>query len=186
MALPVEFYVYVGYGLFAMFVVWAVISFFLGGFLKPFMQVKRSRGKKVLVRVRNPIQDYFRAGSVEEGVLLFKDREKNTRRIPMMNGVVSRAATVFWVEVDDEKNCFFKRDTGEAAGTYDAVRVDSYITRALVRPGLFGDSTVRILLLLVILALVGIGIVGFLVYRNGVALAAVQAVVSSAGVGVVA
>lgn len=186
MGLPIEFYVYVGYGLFAMVAVWAALSWLLGGFLKPFMQVKRSRGKKILVRVRNPIQDYFRAGSVEEGVLIFTDREKNTRRIPMKSGVVSRAATVFWVEVDDEKNCFFERATGEAVSTYDAVRVDSYIVRALVRPGLFGDSTVKILLLLVILLLVGVGVVGFLVYRNGVAIQALHGVAQTAGVGVVA
>lgn len=184
MGMPIEFYIYVGYGLFAMFVVWAALSWFLGGFLKPFMKVKRSRGKKVLVRIRNPVQDYFRAGAVEEGVLIFKDREGNTRRIPMQPGVVSRAATVYWVEIDDEKNCFFKRETGEAVSTYDAVRVDSYIVRALVRPGLFGDNTVKILLLLVILSIVAIGVVGFLTYKNGVALQAIQEGVQAASVGV--
>lgn len=186
MALPIEFYIYVGYGLFAMVVVAGGLAFLMGGFLGPFMAVKRSRGKKVLVRARHPVQDYFRAGSIEEGTLVFKDRQKNTRRIPMQPGVVSRAATVFWVEIDDEKNCFFKRDTAEAVGTYDAVRVDSYIVRALVRPGLFGDQTVKILLVLVIVALGAIGITAFLVYKNSVALSTVVEAVQSAGVGVVA
>lgn len=186
MAMPTEFYVYVGYGLFAMVAVWAALGWLLGGFLGPFMKVKRSRGKKVLIRIRNPVQDYFRAGAVEEGILVFKDREGNNRRIPMIPGVVSRAATVYWVEIDDEKNCFFKRESAEAVSSFDAVRVDSYIVRALVKPGLFGDNTVRGLLILVIVLLVAVGVVGFLVYRNGIALQAVQAAVSSAGVGVVA
>lgn len=185
MAFPIEFYVYVGYGLFAMVVVFVALNWLLGGFLRPFLEVKRSRGRKVLVRVRNPVQDYFKAGAIEEGVLIFKDREKNTRRIPMQRGVVSRAATVYWVEIDDEKNCFFRRETGEPVSTYDPVKVDSYIVRALVRPGLFGDNTVKMLLALVIVALVAIGIVGFLVYKNSVALNIVIENVQGAGVGVV-
>lgn len=182
MGMPIEFYIYVGYGLFAMVVVTGGLAYLQGGFLKPFMQVKRSRGKKVLIRVHHPVQDYFRSGSIEEGILIWKDREKNTRRIPMQNGVVSRAATVYWVEIDDEKNAFFKRDTAEAISSFDAVRVDSYIVRALVRPGLFGDQTIKILLALVLLLVVGVGIVAFLTYKNSVALDLLINGAQSAGV----
>lgn len=180
MGLPIEFYVYVGYGLFAMIVVYVGMNFFLGGLLKPFMRVKRSRGKKVLVRIRNPVQDYFCDGKIEEGVLIFSDRAKVIRRIPMQPRVVSRAAGVFWVEIDDEKNCFFARESGAAVATYDAARVDSYIVRALVRPGLFGDNTVKVLLFLVVVLLIAVIAVGFLTYKNGTAVQALAAAVQAA------
>ena len=186
MALPTEFYVYVGYGLFAMVVVVAIVNFLLGGLLGPFMKVKRSRGKMVLVKIRNPIQDFFIAGHIEEGFLIFKDRLKNTRRIQMMPGVVSRAATINWVEIDDEKNCFFKRDTGAAVSTYDPVKVDSLLVRAMMKPGVV-DTLLKIVLVLVIITFVAVLGVGFIAYKNGVALEALQAGlrVASDGVGVV-
>lgn len=170
MSLPVEFYVYVGYGLFAIVLSIAGVGFILGGLLKPFFEVKRSRGSKLLVRVRHPVQDYFRAGHIDEGVLIWVDRQKNTRRIPMTQGVVSRAATIFWVEVDDEKNCFYTRANGDAVSTYDAVKVDSYIQRALVRPGIFGDQTIKLLMAITIVGVLVMLLVAFLVYKNGVAL----------------
>lgn len=172
MALPIEFYVYVGYGLFAMVAVTLVLNFMMGGLLRPFLEVKRSRGKKVLIRMRNNVQDYFVAGSVNEGILTFTDKEDNKRRLAMKKGVVSRAATVYWIEVDDETNTFFLRDTGESVSSYDPVKIDSYITRALVRPGLFGDETIKYVLLLLIVVLVAVGVVAFLTYKNGVAIEA--------------
>lgn len=187
MGLPIEFYIYVGYGLFAMVVVVGILNFLLGGLLGPFMKVKRSRGSKILVRVRTNVTDYFRAGQINEGFLVFVDREKNTRRIPMVPGVVSRAATVFWVEVDDEKNCCFKRDTAEAVSTYDPVKVDNLLVRALMKPAVM-DAMMKIVLLVVILVFVAVLAVGFLTYKNGVAIGALQDSVQAAvaGVGVVA
>lgn len=186
MGLPIEFYIYVGYGLFSMLVVIGIMAFLLGGFLRPFMEVKRSRGAKILVRVRTTVSDYFRAGHIEEGFLVYKDRQKNTRRIPMIPGVVSRAATVFWVEADEEKNCLFKRDSGEAVSTYDPVKVDNLLVRALMRAAAM-DAMMKIILLLLILVLVGVIAVGFLTYKNGVAIGALQAAIqaAAAGVGVV-
>lgn len=179
MALPIEFYVYVGYGLFAMIVVIVGMNFILGGLLGPFFRVKRSRGKMLLIRVRNPVQDYFKAGSVEEGWLTFTDREKNKRRIKMVNGVVSRAATVFWCEVDDEKNCFYKRDDGSAVSTYDAVKTDSLLTRALYKPMLQEDKLKVITLILVILALLVIIVTAVLVFRSSAKVDLVLATVQS-------
>jgi len=174
MGLPIEFYVYVGYGLFAIIVSIIAINFILGGLLGPFFKVKKSRGKMILVRVRHPVQDYFRAGEIIEGFLVYKNREKEKKRIPMKPGIVSRAATVYWCEVDDEKNCFFDRKSGEAIGTYDPVRVDNYIVRALTRPGLFGDNFVKIVLILVIVLLIAVIALGYMTYKNGQAINGVR------------
>lgn len=185
MGLPVEFFVYVGYGLFAMVVVFFGLNWMLGGLLRPFLEVKRSRGKKVLIRIRHPVQDYFLAGKIEENFLIFTDREGSTRRISMQKGVVSRAATIYWVEIDDEKNCFFSRHTSEAVPTYDPVKVDNLLVRSLVRPGIFGDQTVKMIVGLTMITLVLVIGVGFLVYQNSEAISLVMQQVQSKGVGVV-
>lgn len=166
MAVPVEFWYFIGSGVVLMWIVIMFMNFILGGLLGPFMKVKASRGSKVLVRVRNPIQDYFRAGSIEEGYLVFKDKQKTVRRINMKSGVVSRAATIYWVEVDDEKNCLFMRSDGSAIATHDPAKTDSLLTRALYKPGLLGDNTIKIILLLVIITFVGVLAVGYLVFKQ--------------------
>jgi hypothetical protein len=173
MGLPVLFYWLVAYGVFGIVLALAGFNWWLGGLFGPFFKVKASRGKKILVRVRNPVQDYFRAGEVIENHLIFKDREKDTRRIPMEYGVVSRAATIFWCEVDDEKNCFFKREDAKAVQTYDAKKTDSLLVRALYKPAL-EDNFTKAILLLVIVGLLFTIVVGVLVYRATQRIDAVQ------------
>lgn len=176
MAIPVLFYWLIAYGLFGMVVVIAILNFLLGGLLKPFFIVKSSRGKKILVIIRNPVQDYFVPGEVLEEHLVFKDREGETRRIPMMHGVVSRRATIFWCEVDDAKSCFFTRDDGKGVQTYDAKKTDSLITRALYKPTLGDDSNlIKGILVLTILSVIMTLAVGYLVYKQGGRLDAIDA-----------
>lgn len=185
MAMPIEFWIYIGYGLFAMVVVFGILNFLLGGFLIPFLKVKKSRGRKILVRLKHHVQDYFCDGQIDEGILVFKDREKNTRRIPMQQGVVSRAATVYWVELDDETNAFYIRQTGVPVSTYDATKVDNLLVRALMRPGIFGDQMVKFVVVGGIILIAAVGIVGFLVYKNGVGMNQVLEAVKAINVGVV-
>lgn len=180
---------YVGYGIFAFVASMIFWKFILGGLLGPFFKVKRSRGKLLLARIRHPIQDYFVAAEISEGFLVFKDRKKEMRRIPMVAGCVYRAATINWIEVDDEKNCIFKRDSGAAVPTYDANKTDSLLTRCLYKPGLLGDNFVKIVLVFVIVLLIAVLVVGYLTYKNGqntnAILQLLQATGQAAGVGVV-
>lgn len=177
MGLPIEFYVYVGYGLFAMVVVVVGINWILGGLFGPFFKVKRSRGRMIMVRVHHPVQDFFRAGYVEEGWLIYKDREGKNRRIKMVDGVVSRAATVYWCEVDDEKNCFFMRADAKPVSTYDANKTDSLLTRAMYKPALTDDRFVKFILVIVIIGLLVSIVAAFFSYRNSQSSANTLAVV---------
>lgn len=167
MAVPVLFYWLIAYGLFGMLVIIGIMNFLFGGLLGPFFKVKSSRGKKILVIIRNPVQDYFKAGEVNENHLVFKDREKDTRRIPMEHGVVSRRAGIFWCEIDDEKSCFFRRDDGKGVMTYDAKKTDSLLLRALYKPTLQDDIIPKVTLVLVIVALLAVIVTAVLVYRQG-------------------
>lgn len=147
--------------------VFFLINFLLGGIMMPFLKVKASRGKKLLVRVINPIHDYFRIGEIDEGFLVFKDRKKNTRRIYMQPGCVYRAATIHWVEIDDEKNCIYDRKGNQVSG-FDAVKFDDLLKRALYKPAILGDNMMKIMLILLVFSLVLIAGVGILVFRmNG-------------------
>lgn len=166
MGLPTEFYVYVGYGIFAMVVVFLGLNFMLGGLLRPFLAVKRSRGSKLLVVIRNQVQDYFVTGVIDEGFLVFKDRKKEERRIPILPGVVSRKAGVYWLEVDDVKNTFIKRDTGEHVSGFDAVKYDELYKRALYKPLTLGDNLLKFVLIIVIVLLLLVIILGVMQYRS--------------------
>lgn len=184
MAVPVEFWYFIGSGLVLMWIVIMFINFLLGGLLAPFFKVKVSRGKKVLVIVRNQIQDYFRPGEIIEGFLVFEDRQKETRRIPMIPGVVSRAATIFWVTVDDEKNTFIKRDTGEMVSGFDAVKYDELYKRALYKPLTMGDNLLKVVILLLILVLIAVVVVGFMNFKNYQVTQQILGIVQSAGTAV--
>jgi hypothetical protein len=157
--------------------VYAAISFFLGGLLSPFMAVKRSRGKKVLVVIRSTVQDYFRAGNIEEGFLVFKDLQKASRRIAMMPGVVSRKAGIYWVEVDDEKNCFYERKNGDAVATFDAPKYDSLLVRAIYKPGILGNDYILYILILVLLLFVVSIALAYMVFKQGKAIEAIQSAI---------
>lgn len=162
-----------------------LMSFLLGGLLGKFMKVKASRGKKVLVKVRNQIQDYFAVGRIDEGFLVFKDRQKQQRRIVMQPGCVYRAASLFWLDVDDEKNTLFKRTTNDEVKGFDAVKFDNFIKRALEMPQSFGDKQLKIILILVLVAAAAAAFTGFMVYKQGETITQILQIVQGAGVGVV-
>jgi hypothetical protein len=168
MGLPVLFYWLIAYGIVAIAIVVVIFGFLFGGLMRPFLEVKRSRGKKILVIVRHPVQDIFRAGEVIENHLVYDGRDGGTRRIPMIQGVVSRRATIFWCEVDDEKNCFYKRDDGKAVATYDAQKTDSLLLRALYRPTLNdNDALIKGILVVSIVTFVVAGAAVYISYKNG-------------------
>jgi amino acid transporter len=163
---PTEFYYFLVSGAVLMGIVVFIMNFLLGGFLGPFLKVKASRGRKVLVRVHHPIQDFFRVGEIVEGFLVYVDRAKETRRLKMQPGIVTRSLNVYWVEVDDEKNCFFKRESGDAVSGFDAVKFDELLKRALYRPLTLGDQLLKIALILLAIVVLGIIIIGFFSYKN--------------------
>lgn len=155
------------YGLVGIVLSLFALNWWLAGLFWPFFKVKASRGKKILVTVRNPVQDYYRVGEVVEDHLIYKNRQKITKRIPMMEGVVSRRATIFWVDVDDAKDCFFKRDDGKGASAYDAAKTDHLFLRCLYRPTLTDDMLPKVTLVLCIGILLVVIVVAVLTFKNG-------------------
>lgn len=146
-----------------------LINFVLGGLLAPFMKVKMSRGKKLLVRVLHPVQSYFVVGQLDEGFLIFKDRQKNDRRIMYTGGCIDRAVGVYWIAVDDEKNCLVSRLDGEGINGFDAVKYDELYKRALYKPNVMNELLLKIALIMIgvaLIVLVAVAIFSFKSMQN--------------------
>lgn len=144
---------YVGLALFVVL----VLDFMTARALRTWFRVKTSSGKLILVCSRNIVQDYFRAGRIEDGFIIFKGLNKEPKRVAVPPGAVYRAWGVNCILVDDIKNAVMLRDFNMVPG-YDAEKHESLYLRALYRPTLMDDKTKIILILLVaVILVVGFG-----------------------------
>jgi hypothetical protein len=127
------------------------IAFWQKGFFWSFLKVKASRGTKVFIRLVEHNGVFYKAGEVVEGMLIFKDNDKEQRRIPLEREVVYRSMNMNCVDIDSQNNLFIK-PFGELKGVFDAKKFDSLIKRALYKPeGKFDWSLVIVLMLGIIL-----------------------------------
>jgi hypothetical protein len=144
-----------------------LLNFLTRGFILKFILVKASKGKKVLVAVYSRSHIYHKTGKFEEGTLIYKDLAKKTKRIP---NVPKDSVYIFMgvscVDVDDEKNATIDRINFKAIEGYDAVKVDSLITRALMLPHIEDKKEFIIILVLLILILFGVGAGVFLTLKT--------------------
>jgi len=150
-----------------------VLNWLMGGKLMPFIKVKASRGKLILVNIRTLTHDYYKPGTIDENFLIFKDRKKEVRRISIEdNKCLFRASGVNNIVVDDEKNAIFSRNLSGVSG-FDAIKYQLLYLRALYKPQL-NNKQEKIMLFV----LLGIGlaviVVGFLVFKNGEAIKLLQ------------
>lgn len=130
--------------------------FRIGNFFFTFFKVRRGRGKYVMVKVKDLIRPYYKAGKIEDGEwLVFKDNKKEVKRIliPVKSCVYTELG-IQWVEVDPIKNALV--DYGEmfkAVEGHDASKVDSLLTRALYKPSIV-DQKLKVILIIVCIVLV--------------------------------
>jgi len=99
----------------------------LKSFLPAWFEVRRSAGSKILVHVANPLMDYFKAGTIENGFLYYKARRRKDNPDPNrmlyvgdIKGFNYKAYGVNVVDVDDVKNCVWCR-TGKSTSNIDGV-----------------------------------------------------------------
>lgn len=134
----------------------------------PYMKVKLSFGKLVLVKVRAVNRDFFRVGKVEEAFLVYKGHKGNKRLSIPDSSVFYRSVGIMWADADDETNALVKPDFSTVSG-FDAEKNENLLTRALTRPGIL-DSKENIMIGLIALTLVVVVIVGIITYKNGYAI----------------
>ena len=151
-----------------------IFFFFMRDFFQAWFQVKCSGGRKVLVKIRNPTQVYFRAGRIDTGMLRFNARKRPDNPNPgrsialpkKYNDVVYKAWGVMVVEVDDVKNCilYWDGESYEAVSGFNAELHDEIVRTALAKPSLLdGFFSNKMFQLIVIGSLL---ILGVLVYMQ--------------------
>ena len=116
-----------------------LINFLTQGYLLNFLKVKTSRGKKLLVHVKTSRGFYTTTGVIEEDFLLYKDDvikrvdKKGFKRILITDLFIYRHYGVDNVNIDEANNICYT-PTFEGVNTYDPIKFNNLITRALLQP----------------------------------------------------
>ena len=141
-----------------------LLIFLTRGFLLKWLLVLISRGKKILVQVQDPIQDYFITGKIVGGSLFLKDREskrdssKSEKQIDFDRSCVYRAYGINCVLFNDEKNILLKSDLTATRG-FDALKINNLLIRALSRPDSTADDRKKVITMFAAIAAAVLGLI---------------------------
>lgn len=132
MILPPMVYNILGY--IAVFILTVIaLNWRTNGYLLKYMSVFSSRGKKKLLRIYTNHDAYYRISKVIENSLRYKDREGNYRKIPNIpKDAVNKIDGIDIVFINEENNSVYviEGDKVVEFDTYDAVKMDTMISRA--------------------------------------------------------
>jgi len=142
-----------------------LLNFFMQGFFIKYFKVRASRGKKVLIQVEGLVDRYYTTGIVMDEFLIYKKRHsKNQARLKLPIGATYICLGIKWVNVSESKNAIMTSDYTSVSG-YDAELIETLYKRALYKPALV-DNKQKLLLGLIIAILIGILVLGFMIYQN--------------------
>lgn len=135
-----------------------VLAFLMRGFIVPYLRVKASMGKKVLVKITQMNTDIFRVGDIIEKELVYKYKSNDSingiKRLTISDtSVFYRMMGVSCVDVDAVKNAIVSRPDFKTVPGFDAVRQENLLVRALTKPTIL-ESQEKIIMLLVIVCVV--------------------------------
>lgn len=133
------------------FMGFGILAWLQAGFLLPFLKVKTSRGRKILVKIIKSTGSDYVAAHNKEGSLAFKYFKENKVISKFKKGLY-RSFNMNCVDVDGETWGIVTTDF-ESVSTNDPTKTDSLIERALLRPDKKTTREVIILLLLVVIVL---------------------------------
>lgn len=128
-----EFLIVLGGYIFCFVLGVGLISFLQKDFFMSFFAVKASRGSKILIRVRDSLRDYYRAGLVKDELLTFKDLDKQEVKIKMHKTALYRTLNMNAVDYDSESGNLISRDYTILSG-HDPKKYNNLLTRALTGP----------------------------------------------------
>lgn len=142
------------------------------GFFWQYLFVRRSGGRKVLVKLRGLARDYFRVGVVEEGFIVFKGTDGKRRVAVPDQSYFYRSLSVNWIDVDDQKSVVVRPDYQAYAG-YDAEKTESLNVRCLYKPQIVNSKEILIVVLIA-LVIIMVGISIYMGYKNAQGIEAVR------------
>ena len=140
------------------FLSFGIMSFLQAGFFMPFLKVKTSRGKKILVKIIKKTGSDFVPAIEIEGQLVFK-YFKEKKRLSNYKSGLYRSYNLNCVDVDAE-TWGVKTTSFEGVSTNEPNKTDSLIERALLRPTTTANLE-KIIILLLIVILFGLMYVGY-------------------------
>lgn len=160
-----------------------VVAWLLKGFFIEWWRVKRSGGSKVLVNVKNPLQNYFKVGNIDNGFLHYTARSRKDNKDPgrmicitnktsdgysVYDKSIYKSFGVFCIDVDDLKGCILYRDDEQykAVQGYNAELMDEALKTALAKPSEEDGWTTKDFILIGGIGLVIIGL--YIVYSKSV------------------
>jgi len=158
-----DFFYFLIAGAFLMTIPIFVIAYFQAGFFMKWLKAKGGRGKYILIKVRSTLRDYFEAGTIKDGYVIYGKGEQ-TRRILIGEKSIYRAWGVACVDIDENTGGVCQADYSTITG-FDAERFESLLIRALYRPNL-EENKDKIILILVVVAIAAAGVAAILGYVN--------------------
>jgi len=135
-----------------------IMAWLLAGFFFPFIRVKTSRGKLLLIKVQKNTGTDWVTAEEKEDQLVFK-YQKEVKRISQYKEGIYRAFNLNVVDIDPATWSVLKRDYKGVTG-HDPTKVDSLLVRALMRPAKLSNKDLIMILLLIII-LVGVGFIAY-------------------------
>lgn len=158
------------------FVIFGFVGFYLRGWIGSYIKVRASRGGKVMVKVRNPLVDYFVVGVPEGKMVNMRLRGKRDVKLTIPDTAYYRMLGIVCVDVDEESGAVVTRDYN-IVSSYDPVVNNNLHVRALTAPK-DKDKENMIVLVIVILMFLVLLFVAFKVNSLG---EQVELIKSSAG-----
>ena len=145
-----------------------LITIIQRGLFWPFIKVRLSFGKLILVKVRVVHRDYFMVGQMEESFLVFGKKQGQKRIVIPDNSFFYRLCGLMCIDVDGESSALCKPDYSTVTG-FDAVKYNNLYVRTLFKPAV-ADNQDKIMIGCLILIVVLCAGLGFLIYKNGYSL----------------
>jgi hypothetical protein len=140
-----------------------ILNWFQHGFFWQYIRVKSSRGKKLLVQVNTIMDKYYRIGYITEGFLLYKKRHNKEKcRLCVPPGAVYKNLGIYFIDVDEEKNCIRVADYSVVEG-FDAEKIEGYMIRLLKKPSLQDNKQLLIIVFLLVIMLLAFVIIGLII-----------------------
>lgn len=154
-----------------------IVSLLEKGFFFPYIRVRTSFGRLIMVKIRAVNRDYFKVGWIDEGFLVYNVKKGRKRISVKDSSFFYRALSVTWIDVDESKNAVCKPDYSIVDG-FDAEKYDNLFKRTLYRPSV-SDYKDKIIFTLIIVAIIAAAASAYVGYMNMTRLDAMRIVVDS-------
>lgn len=190
-----DFFMIMGAIVCFLFMVMGIIDWLSRGFWKTWLSARMSRGKKWLVRVWTSTGTYYMTGKPEGQILKYKDRQKNSRTLRIIDGSAYKSFGVDCVEVDETTNGVRLADIvnnkpPDAVRTkgafhvipgFDAITFDSLLQRAYELGKSAKQNKEKLILIVVVVTALLVILLLFLTYQMSTRLDLIVDAVSKGG-----